>query len=218
MNQITFNPLYDVDTFAQVYCTSSTNPTTSSAVFKVANGTATANKGDVSVESGTFNLLTQTDINIGTTATTNNNIGGLTILNNKISATGTNISLGDPLASGYSYPITAGFLGSVYTGSTFATGTITPTGTFYTLSTLSSVPIGNYMVTACVPFSSSGTGLLLTKINITITSEVTTPILVTTTHLNVNIPYTGAIPVASHSYPASTIMQITAISTVNLNL
>ena len=74
------------------------------------------------------------------------------------------------------------------------------------------------MVSACVPFSSSGTGLLLTKINITITSEVTTPTPITTTHLNVNIPYTGAIPVASHSYPASTIMQLTAISTVNLNL
>ena len=206
------------DTIIQSYYASSTNTTNKSATITVANGTTTDNQGDMTINSGSLTISGQTTINIGANTTTNNNIGSLTILNNKISSTGTSISLGDPLASGYSYPITAGFLGSVYTGSAFTTGTITPTGTFYTLSTLASVPIGNYMVTACVPFSSSGTGLLLTKINITITSEVTTPTPITTTHLNVNIPYTGAIPVASHSYPASTIMQLTAISTVNLNL
>ena len=87
------------DTISLRYGCSSANPGVESARILIQNGTAIDYQGDITIESKTFNLLTQTDINIGTAITTNNNIGGLKILNNTISATGAIINIGTASAT-----------------------------------------------------------------------------------------------------------------------
>jgi len=87
------------DTIQLRFGCSQTYPGVENARFLIQNGTANNYEGDVTIESKTFSLLTQTDINIGTSATTNNNIGGLKILNNTISATGAIINIGTASAT-----------------------------------------------------------------------------------------------------------------------
>ena len=244
-------------------------PGVENARFLIQNGTANNYEGDVSIESKTFNLLTQTDINIGTSATTNNNIGGLKILNNSISATGgaiinigtaasttnnigtssttnnigtsattnnigtltttnnnvgglritnntisapslTTINMGDYIVPSYTYPITAslGAIGNTYAGSTFTTGTMS-TGTSYNVSSISNLPAGVYTVSTNMPVNCTATGAL-TKINIVMQTSGGT------VFINSAFQSNGNFTVGTFNYPVTTVVSISATSTIQL--
>jgi len=196
------------DTIIQSYYASGTNYLIKSATITVENGSTTDNQGDMTINSGTLTISGQTTNNIGTGATTTNNIGNLTILDNKISATSTNILLGDPLKPEYTYPIPAAHIGGTVAGSAFATGTMT-TGTAYTLSAFTSMPAGAYMVSANVPVNCTVAGLL-TKINITIQTSGGT------IFINSAFQCNGTFTVGTFNYPVTTVVTIAAATTVNL--
>jgi hypothetical protein len=246
------------DTIQLRFGCSQTYPGVENARFLIQNGTANNYEGDVTIESKTFSLLTQTTVtigtaigatnnigtatgstnnigtsattnnigtssttnnigtsattnNIGTLTTTNNNIGGLRILNNTISAPSlTTINIGDYIVPSYSYPITAsiGAIGNTYAGSTFTTGTMS-TGTSYTVSSISNLPAGVYMASVNMPVNCTATGAL-TKINIVMQTSGGT------IFINSAFQSNGNFTVGTFNYPVTTVVSISATSTIQL--
>jgi hypothetical protein len=174
------------------------------------NGTTIDNQGDMTIESGTLTISGQTTHNIGTLTTTINNIGGITILDNKISSTGTTISVGDYIVPSYTYPITSsiGAIGNTYAGSTFTTGAVS-TGTAYTVSSTASLPAGVYMVSANLPVNCTVTGLL-TKISILIQSSGGTAFI------NPAFQSNGSFTVGTFGYPVTTVVSIGVATVLQL--